>query len=275
MNLASCRNRTASCLAAGLLAVALLTAAPRAGAQGGQGPVVSETPLPAESRPKDVLTRAKAHTELGALYFNDGNLIVALEELSLAIAINPEYAPAYSTRGLVLYYAKELPSAEKDFRRAMELAGRDPEINNNFGWFLCQTGREKEGLSYFDRALANSLYRTPELAMINAGTCQIKLNNLDAAEDHLRRALRLAPNSPAALFQVARIAYLRGNDDAARMYLKKVFDLVDANAEVLWLALRVERRLGDAQAQNSYAAQLRRRFPDSPEYNQLLKGNFE
>lgn len=61
----------------------------------GQSGTVPE-PLPADSRPKDVLTRAKAHTELGALYFQDGNLIVALEELSLAIAIHPEYAPAYS-----------------------------------------------------------------------------------------------------------------------------------------------------------------------------------
>lgn len=258
-----------------VLVATLVAGASCALAQGsGQSGTVPE-PLPADSRPKDVLTRAKAHTELGALYFQDGNLIVALEELSLAIAIHPEYAPAYSARGLVLYYAKELPSAEKDMQKALSLAGRDPEINNNFGWFLCQTGREKESMTYFDRALSNSLYRTPELAMINAGTCLIKLNNLDLAEDHLRRALRLSPNNPAALFQLARIAYLRGNDDAARVHLKAIFDNNEPNAEILWLALRIERRLGDQKAQNSYAAQLRRRFPDSPEYNQLLKGNFE
>ena len=54
-------------------------------------------------KPKDVVTRAKLHTELGALYFQSGNLIVALEELTIATSINPDYAPAYSTRGLVLY----------------------------------------------------------------------------------------------------------------------------------------------------------------------------
>jgi hypothetical protein len=65
--------------------------------------------------PKDARTRAKAHTELGALYFQSGNLIVALEELTLAAAIDPEYATAFSTRALVLYHVKEYESAEKDF----------------------------------------------------------------------------------------------------------------------------------------------------------------
>ena len=49
-------------------------------------------PLPQEpltaSTPKDVHTRAKLHTELGSLYFQSGNYIVALEEMTIAIAIN-------------------------------------------------------------------------------------------------------------------------------------------------------------------------------------------
>ena len=227
------------------------------------------------AKPKDVFTRAKLHTELGALYFQSGNLIVALEELTIATAINPDYAPAFSTRGLVLYYIKELASAESDFQRALSIAENDPEINNNYGWFLCQTGKERESIPYFDKAMKNPLYQTPALAYLNAGACYIKLRELELAEDHIRKSLRLMPENPQALFHLANILYLKGNSDAAREYLRTVTRSGEPSAEVLWLYLRVERRLGDSSAENSLAAQLRRKYPDSPEYQELLRGNFE
>ncbi|MEO8411765.1 MAG: type IV pilus biogenesis/stability protein PilW [Propionivibrio sp.] len=225
--------------------------------------------------PKDIHTRARAHTELASLYFQDNNLIVALEELTLAIAINPNYAPAYSTRGLVLYYIKELESARKDFQRALQLDPRDPEINNNYGWFLCQTGNEQESIEYFQRAIGNPLYQTPEVAYLNAGACFIKLGDLDSAEDYLRKSQRLAPNNPQTLYQLANLLYLRGNLDAARDYLTDVVRNSQPGPEVLWLLLRVERRRGNAAAEESLAMQLRRKYPDSLEYQALLKGAFE
>ena len=235
-------------------------------------------PLPdtmASGVPKDVHTRAKLHTELGSMYFQGGNLIVALEELTIAISINPNYAQAYSTRGLVLYYIKELVSAEKDFQRALDLDARDPEINNNYGWFLCQTGKEKESIAYFQRAINNPLYQTPETAFLNAGACYVKLGDLASAEAHVRKNLLFSRDNPQALFQLAKINYLRGNYDAAREYLKKVVSQTDPDAATLWLSLRVEHRLGDRSAESSLIAQLRRKYPDSVEYQEFLKGNFE
>ena len=41
---------------------------------------------------------------------------------------------------------------------------------------------------------------------------------------------------------------------------------IDPTSEVLWLALRIERKLGDAESESRYATQLRRRFPASNEY---------
>lgn len=257
-----------------LSGVALL---PASMAQGQNQPsnAASSDSTTTSAKPKDTLTRAKLHTELGALYFQTGNLIVALEELTIATSINPDYAPAYSTRGLVLYYIKELASAESDFKRALSLSENDPEINNNYGWFLCQTGKEKESIPYFDKAMKNPLYQTPALAYLNAGACYIKLNQLEVAEEHIRKSLRLMPENSQALFQLAKILYLKGNYDAAREYLKRVTGSSEPSAEVLWLYLRVERRLGDGSAEASLASQLRRKYPDSPEYQELLRGNFE
>lgn len=259
-------------VAAFCLGAAALLAAPPALAQ-------KSVPPPADSlsgsSPKDVYTRAKLHTELGSLYFQEGNWIVALEELTFAISINPNYAQAYSTRGLVLYHIKEFESAEKDFQHALNLDEKDPEIANNYGWFLCQTGKEKAAIAYFQRAIKNVLYQTPENAYLNAGTCYAKLGELALAEENVRKSLRFTPENPQGLLQLANISYKRGNYDAAKLHLSKAFRSNDPNAEALWLFLRIERRLGDRSAEGNYANQLRRKFPDSSEYQEFLKGNFE
>lgn len=223
----------------------------------------------------DPHTRAKLHTELGALYFQDGNMAVALDELKTAIAIAPSYAPAYNVRGLVRLYLREMELAEDDFKQALRLAENDPEVNNNYGWFLCQTNREKDSIAYFLRAIKNPLYQTPGRAYLNAGRCSQKVGELDAADDFLQKALRFLPDNPQALMQLAAINYQRGNYELARKHLSDIVRKVEPSAETLWLALRIERRLGDRSAEASYGNQLRRKFSGSPEYQELLKGNFE
>ena len=108
-----------------LLSVAGLTSTPvlaqKTGAQGGGEMLM-------QAQPKDILTRAKLHTELASLYFQSGNLIVALEEATIAIAINPDYAQAYALRGVVLFHIKEFASADKDFQKALSLDEKDPEM---------------------------------------------------------------------------------------------------------------------------------------------------
>lgn len=145
----------------------------------------------------DPRARAKIHTEPASLYFQDGNLAVALEELGVAIHADPGYAPAYNVRGLVRAYLRELTLAEEDFKKALGLASNDPEINNNYGWFLCENGKPRQAISYFLNAIKNPLYTTPDLAYANAGSCAVKAGDLEGAENYLTTAIRL--NGPAAL----------------------------------------------------------------------------
>jgi len=223
----------------------------------------------------DPRNRAKLHTELGALYFQDGNMAVALDELRIAVEADSGYAPAYNVRGLVRMYLRETDLAEVDFKQALRLAENDPEINNNYGWFLCQIAREKDSIRYFLRAIKNPLYQTPERAYLNAAMCSQKAGDMVSAEDFFEKTLRFSPDHPQALLQLANINYKRGNLEAAKKQLSDVVRKNEPNAELLWLALRIERRLGDRSAEAGYAVQLRRKFPGSPEYQELQKGNFE
>lgn len=224
---------------------------------------------------KDDRTRAKIHTELGALYYQDGNIPVAMEELTVAIYIDPKYAPAYSMRALVHHYLKEPNHAEENFRQAIALAPDDPEIANNFGWFLCQIGRDAEAMPFFEKALRNRLYQTPDRAYFNAGQCAQKLGNMTLAAEYIEAAHRLSGSSPIIAFRLAEIRYSQGALDDAKRLLSDAISALDPNAEVLWLAIRIDRKLGDRQSEATYTSQLRRKFASSKEYQELLKGNFE
>jgi type IV pilus assembly protein PilF len=222
----------------------------------------------------DPRNRASIHTELGSAYFERGNMGVALEELHIAIAADPSYAVAYSVLGLVHMELRENDVAQQQFEQALRLSPNDPDINNNYGWFLCQTGREQQSIAYFLTALKNPLYNTPARSYVNAGLCSLKNNERDAT-DYFERALHIAPDNLQALLNLASIQYKRGQLEAARGFIGRFNKLVEPTAESLWLALRIERKLGDRPAENSMATQLRRRFSGSPEYRDLLQGNFE
>ena len=69
--------------------------------------------------------------------------------------------------------------------------------------------------------------------------------------------------------------YRQGDFGEARKLMARHAKIVDATAESLWLALRIERRLGQRAAELSYGNQLRRRFPQSREAQALQRGEYE
>jgi type IV pilus assembly protein PilF len=68
------------------------------------------------------------------------------------------------------------------------------------------------------------------------------------------------------------MAYSRRAYAQAKEYLIRLEKVSPANPEVLWLAVRVERRLGDRDAAASYSTQLTRNFPQSKEARALQAG---
>lgn len=223
----------------------------------------------------DPRNRARIHTELAAAYYQRGNMSIALEELRAAAAIDPSYAPVHSMFGLVYMELREEELAQQSFERALQLSPNDGDINHNYGWFLCQTKRETDSIKYFLHAIRNPLYSTPWRSYTAAGVCTLRNKNVKDAEEFFQRALRLEPDEPAALLQLGKIRYEQGNMDEARRLVSRFNKLGSPSAESLWLGLRIERKLGERIAEQSYATQLRRRYPGSAEYQALQRGKFD
>jgi type IV pilus assembly protein PilF len=219
--------------------------------------------------------RARIHTELAAAYYSRGSMAIALDELRTAVAADPDYASAYSMFGLVYMDLRETKLARKNFEHALRLTPNDPDINHNYGWFLCQTGQEEKSIRYFLRAVGNPLYPRPWRSYTAAGVCSMRIDKLKDAEQYFRRALRLQPNDPMALLQMGQISYREGKVADARKYVSRFNGIVSPTAESLWLAFRVEHKLGNRLAAAKLASRLRHRYPSSKESQALQRGDYE
>ena len=209
--------------------------------------------------------RAEIHAELAAGYYERAQMDVALEELGIAERLDPTYPRIFNLYGLVYTAMGELPRAESQFRRAIELAPNDPDARHNLGWYLCTHGRARESIAEFEVAIRNPLYRTPEIALVNAGKCSAAIGDVAAADLYLRRALQLRPNDPSAAYNLALLSYKAARLAESRALMKVVMQQTAPAPEALFLGMCVERKLGDRQAEQSYVAQLRNRYPESAE----------
>lgn len=216
--------------------------------------------------------RARIHTELGANYFQRGQLAVALEELREAIRLDPRYGVAHSILGLVHAELGEHPKAETSFQEAIKVAPAEGEIRNNYGSYLCGQNRPKEGLEQFEAALRLPLYQTPNQALENAGTCALRAALIRPAEGYFSRLVQMQPFSSRGYQGLAAIALKTSRFDEVRRQVRMGMNAQPQTAELYFYGACAERSLNDSAAEASYTQQLKSRFPDSALNEQLRKG---
>jgi type IV pilus assembly protein PilF len=264
-------NRLLPCLSV-VFALALAGCASKPAAPA-QPPPEPAPPVKAqEATPQQ---RAAIRTELAAGYYERGQMDVALEELGAAKALDPTYPKIYNIYGLVYAMLGEREKAEENFRQAVGLAPNDSEIRANWGAYLCATGRAREAMPELEQVIRDPLYKTPEIALINAGKCSAALGQTKAADDYFRRALTASPGNPVAAYNLALLAYRDSRVGEARAWMRPVMQQAAPPPEALYLGACIERKQGDREAERSYASQLRNRWPDSPEAKAIATGGCE
>ena len=209
--------------------------------------------------------------ELGVDYLRKGNLSEAKEKIDRALAQNPRNAKAHSAAGMLYSRLNEVNKADSHFDKSVSLSNEDPEILNSYAAFLCTHERYERGAKAAIKAANNPLYKTPEVAFLNAGNCYRNANQIKEAEDSYRRALKASPRFSAALFQMADLEFAQNEFMSARAFLERYLATARVTASSLWLAVRIERGLGNAPAATDYARRLKNDYPNSPETRALLE----
>lgn len=232
-----------------------------------------ETRLVQDAMTSDARRRAEIHTSLASQYYQRGNFVVALEETRLALKDDPRYHPALNVRALVFMELREDDQAREAFRQALALAPNDPDVLNNFGWFLCLRGERDRGMEFFRRVQGDTMYTTPEKAFLNAGLCARIAGRNAEAEKFLRQAVVFKPDLAGALYSLAEILFEKGSFKEAENYLVRYMRLGEPTLSALVLGVKLARAQNERMAEDSMLQQLRRRFPDAPQTRELLQDN--
>ena len=133
------------------------------------------TKIPDQAAKTDALYRAQIHTERASEYYRLGRIPVALEAAKEAVAALPTHAPAYNMLGIVYNELRQDDQAREAYETALRLAPNDSETLNNYGWFLCQHQNPRQAMQYFETALKNPVYASPERALYNMGFARVAL----------------------------------------------------------------------------------------------------
>jgi type IV pilus assembly protein PilF len=224
----------------------------------------------------DNARRGRVRMELASAYFSRGQMEVALDQVKLAIAADPNLGEAFNLRGLIYANLGDERLAEESFARALQINPRDGDTMHNQGWFLCQRKRYADAVAAFDRALAQPGYAGGTRTLLAKGVCLAFDKQYDEAERSLSRAWQFEPSNPSIGTNLAEVLYRLGRYDRAQATIQRVNALPGvANAQTLWLAARIERRLGNVQALAQLGGRLKKDFPNAPETEAFEQGRFE
>jgi type IV pilus assembly protein PilF len=239
------------------------------------GAQVSERAPLAGATEGDLHQRAAVRLRLAANYYQNGQIQVAVDTARKAVEIDPGSASAHAFLGILLLDLGQIESAQASFQRALAIDHDNSEIGNNYGWFLCRTGRVREALPYFEKAAADRLYATPGQALLNAGICEIESGDLEGAEKHLLRSLAADATLAGPKYRLAQLYLRAGKLDRADFYYDLLTRSGASGADTLWLGIRIAHARKDEEGMRRLADDLRARFGDSPEAESLRRGKFD
>lgn len=239
-----------------------------------RGKVVTRTDIATPSDESEKHRRARIRLELASNYFEAGQTAVALDEVKQALATDPDYADAHNLRGLIYLRLNDYGQAEDGFKRALALRPQDASILHNQAWLLCQQKRYTEADAQFEKALANPAYSARSKTLMAQGLCQERAGQDTRAVTTLLKAYELDARNPIVAYNLSSLLSRRGEHQRAQFYIRRLNNSEWANAESLWLGIKIERALGDAVAQDQLAGQLAKRFSESREHSWYEQGRF-
>lgn len=220
---------------------------------------------------KDSGKALRAYVQLGMRYIQDRNMTQADRVLRKAAAIDEDDASLNNAYGLFYLVEEDRKKAEQHFSKAVS---EDPEFSaahNNYANLLYGDGRYEEAVEHLLAVTKQYRYERRYQVFESLGKCYDKLNQPDNAEPAYLKALQLYPRLPSSLLALSELYLKKGNYPLSKQYLGQYEAVSKPSPAQLWLGIRLQRQVGDADKLASYELALRKLFPGSPEFREYQK----
>jgi type IV pilus assembly protein PilF len=215
---------------------------------------------------------AVANMQMALEYMRLNDLARARDRIERALNEAPSNPNVQETAGLVYERLEEKVKAQRAFSAAARLGQDDPAIQNSYAGYLCRSGKTAAGEKLFVEVARNPLYRTPEVALLNAGVCVGAAGDVVDAERYFNRALTIRPNMPEVLLELGDIALSRGDAKESLDFVERSLAVNPATPELLMLGLRADRKLGDSTGAAVFAHRVATEFPNSQQAQMIRAG---
>jgi len=143
-------------------------------------------------------TEAKARMEMGVNYLRQNDSPAAMKELARARELDPDNPEIDMVLGIAYQARGDYPNAEKFLRRAIDKKPDYSDAHNNLGFLLSAQGRSKDAIREYEKAVANVVYQTPEVACTNMAEEYRRMKDYKKAEEQYRRAISFNSRYAAA-----------------------------------------------------------------------------
>lgn len=229
-----------------------------------------------ESDESEQRRRARIRFELAMGYFEQEKFNIALDEIKQSLSIDASFGPAYTLRGLIYAQLNDAKLAEESFRRAIAINSKDPDALHNLGWLLCQQQKYTESQKYFDDIVgtgSNSLANAN--TWLTKGLCHARAGHLPQAAQSLLRAYELDSLNPITAYNLCLVLFNQGLFEKSKFYINRLNEGQYANAESIWLQIKLEHKLGLSTEVKRLGRRLTEKFPSAKESSFYLRGKFD
>lgn len=168
---------------------------------------------------------ARAHLNLGKVYYGEGRLTEATAEIQRALEIDPKYAGAWSTLAGVYKAQGDMAAAMEAVNRALAIEPNNANFHNSLGVLYIQTQDFKAARRCFRSALAEDPGHGR--ARFNLALASYMDGDMGEARTHFEEVPFKDTEFPYAYFYLAMIASQQGDRDTAVNNAKKFLAVYD------------------------------------------------
>ncbi len=205
---------------------------------------------------------------LGTALLDAGNTPAAVEHLTRAIELNPQYDIACNNLGEAMLRQGRIEEAIELFRRAIKLNPNLGGASNNLGNAFMAQGKLLEAIEAYQKAI--EVAPTQAQAHNNLGAAYMRLNRIEDAIRSFRKATGLDPDFAKARANLGFALLAAGKPEEAKQHLEAALNVNPGLAEAHNSLGIIYTRTGDfPRAVNHLKAALDLR-PDWPEAKRNL-----